>query len=419
MLQRCVACGWDEFADEVWGKRPLLTRAAQLPRDFSDLLSPRMVDEIIAERGVRTPFVRMAREGTLVDRACFTRAAGFGAQVPDQLDPDGVLTQFAAGATIVLQGLHRFWPPIIDFIRAMTSDVGHPVQTNAYITPPANRGFDPHYDVHDVFVLQIAGTKRWRVHEPVHRHPLREQPWTEHREAIAARAQEEPVIDAVLEPGDCLYLPRGWVHSAEAQGETSIHLTVGVAPFTGHDIATAVIEALGSEEELRASLPLGLAPIEAAVEAAGIDAAGIETAGVQTHTREALAALARLVSEKQEQLGALAEAELARQYTDLTRPTAVRPLATLDALASLDADTPLRWRDGLHGSVRAEPAGNAGRVVLTLPTKSLTLPGECAPALRAVLDGGPVAAGSLPGLDAADGMVLLRRLLREAVLVPA
>ena len=414
MLERCVARGRDEFAADYWGQQPLLSPAARLPRDFSDLLTPAMVDEIIAERGLRTPFIRMAREGTLVDRACFTRTGGFGALMPDQVDPDGVLTEFAAGATIVLQGLHRFWPPIIDFVRGMTSDVGHPVQTNAYITPPANRGFDPHYDVHDVFVLQISGTKRWRVHEPVHRHPLPDQPWTDHREAIAARAVQAPVIDAVLEPGDCLYLPRGWVHSAEAQGDTSIHLTVGVSPFTGHDVATAVIEALASEGELRASLPLGLAPVNAA--------------RTEEHTRRVLDVLAGLIAEKQEELGALAGDTLVTQYFDLTRPAAVRPLATLDALAALDADTVLRWRDGLHGSIDPAPAGSdvaadahaaadAATVVLRLPAKSITFPAECAPALRAVLDGGPVSAGSLPGLDVDDGLVVLRRLLREAVLV--
>lgn len=383
----------------------MLTRAEKLPRDFSDLLGPAMVDEIIAERGVRTPFVRMAREGALVDRACFTRAGGFGAQMPDQIDPDGVLTEFAAGATIVLQGLHRFWPPIIDFVRGMTSDVGHPVQTNAYITPPANRGFDPHYDVHDVFVLQVSGTKRWRVHEPVHHHPLPDQPWTDHREAIAERAEDEPVVDAVLEPGDCLYLPRGWVHSAVAQGDTSIHLTVGVAPFTGHDVATAVIDALASEEDLRASLPLGLAPVDAAQ--------------TEEHTREVLEVLARLIAEKQDELSGKAGDALATKYLDLTRPAAVRPLATLDAIAALDTDTLLQWRDGLHGSIRPASGGTGPEsVVLQLPIKSISFPASCAPALRAVLSGDPVSAGSLPGLDADDGLVVLRRLLREAVLVP-
>ena len=218
----------------------------------------------------------------------------------------------------------------------------------------------------------------------------------------------------MLEPGDCLYLPRGWVHSAEAQGDTSIHLTVGVSPFTGHDVATAVIEALASEEELRASLPLGLAPVDAA--------------RTEEHTRRVLDVLAGLIAEKQEELGALAGDTLATQYLDLTRPAAVRPLATLDALAALDADTALRWRDGLHGSIDPAPAGSdvaadahaaadAATVVLRLPAKSITFPAECAPALRAVLDGGPVSAGSLPGLDVDDGLVVLRRLLREAVLV--
>ena len=389
----------------MWGQRPLLTRAAELPRDYSDLLSPGMVDEIIAERGVRTPFVRMAREGTLVDRASFTRSAGFGAQIGDQLDPDGVLTQYAAGATLVLQGLHRFWPPIIDFVRGMTSDIGHPVQTNAYITPPANRGFDPHYDVHNVFVLQVSGTKRWRVHEPVHHHPLADQPWTDHREAIAERAKDEPVIDTVLEPGDCLYLPRGWVHSAEAQGDTSIHLTVGVAPLTGHDVATAMIEALASEAELRASLPFGLAPVDAA--------------RAEPHAREVLDVLARLIAEKQEQLSALAGDALAGKYLDLTRPAAIRPLATLDAVAALDADTRLRLREGLHVRVDCtdSAAADADTVVLRLPTKSVTFPAVCASALRAVLEGDPVSAGTLPGLDADDGLVVLRRLLREGVVV--
>ncbi|MDN4506993.1 cupin domain-containing protein [Dietzia maris] len=405
MLERCVARGRDEFAADYWGHQPLLSPAARLPRDFSDLLTPAMVDEIIAERGLRTPFIRMAREGTLVDRACFTRTGGFGALMPDQVDPDGVLTEFAAGATIVLQGLHRFWPPIIDFVRGMTSDVGHPVQTNAYITPPANRGFDPHYDVHDVLVLQVSGTKRWRVHEPVHHHPLPDQPWTDHREAIAERAKDEPVIDTVLEPGDCLYLPRGWIHSAEAQGDTSIHLTVGVAPLTGHDVATAMIEALASEEELRASLPFGLAPVDAA--------------RAEPHAREVLDVLARLIGEKQEQLSALAGDALAGKYLDLTRPAAIRPLATLDAVAALDADTRLRLREGLHVRVDCtdSAAVDADTVVLRLPTKSVTFPAVCAPALRAVLEGDPVSAGSLPGLDADDGLVVLRRLLREGVVV--
>ena len=199
---------------------------------------------------MRAPFIRLAKEGDVLAKDCYLSAAGFGAEMPDQVDSAKVLAQFTAGATIVLQGLHRLWPPLIDFVRQAVDELGHPVQANAYITPPTNRGFDPHYDVHDVFVLQAAGQKRWIVHEPVHDHPLPSQPWTQHRAAIAERVNDDPVIDTVLSEGDALYLPRGWIHSAQAMETTSIHLTIGVSPLTGIDIARTVIDELATVDAL-------------------------------------------------------------------------------------------------------------------------------------------------------------------------
>jgi hypothetical protein len=48
----------------------------------------------------------------------------------------------------------------------------------------------------------------------------------------------------------------------------------------------------------------------------------------------------------------------------------------------------------------------------------MMFPDSCADALRALHHGLVADAGSLPGLDRADGTVLNRRLLREAVVVP-
>lgn len=131
VLTRCIATDLQTFATEYWGRRPLLSRANALPRDFGDLLSPDMVDELIAERGVRGPFVRLAQEGDVVAKDRYLGPAGFGAEMPDQVDSARVLAQFAAGATIVMQGLHRFWPPLIGFVRQAVDDLGHPVQANA------------------------------------------------------------------------------------------------------------------------------------------------------------------------------------------------------------------------------------------------------------------------------------------------
>ncbi|MGH3645182.1 MAG: cupin domain-containing protein [Myxococcota bacterium] len=400
MLNRCIATDTGSFAAQYWGRRPLLSSSASLPRDFSDLLSASAVDELIAERGVRAPFIRMATHGDLLSRECYLGSAGFGAEMPDQVDSAKVLTQFASGATIVLQGLHRLWPPLIDFVRHMVDDLGHPAQANAYITPPDNQGFDPHYDVHDVFVLQVAGQKHWIVHEPVHEDPLPSQPWTEHRAAISERVEDQPIIDAVLSQGDALYLPRGWIHSAQAQETTSIHLTIGVSAVTGLDVVQSVVDTLAGIGEFRKSLPMGVDPSDQGAMAA------IAT--------KIMAELADTMRHRGAEISESGAARLSRRHADRTRPVPVRPLASLDA-AQHAGTTSVIWRRGLV----ANTDHYADRVVLRLSDRTITFPPSCGPAVDALVHGLVADASSLPGLDSADAAVLIRRLLRESVVVPA
>ncbi|MGW3898041.1 cupin, partial [Micromonospora profundi] len=71
----------------------------------------------------------------------------------------------------------------------------------------------------------------------------------------------------------------------------------------------------------------------------------------------------------------------------------------------------LRWQLVPHGP---------DTVALRLFDRTITLPVACEPAARALLTGAVTRVGDLPGLpDDADRVTLARRLLREAVLVPA
>ncbi len=260
-LRRLVAITPDAFAREHWGRAALLTRAADLPAGFGDLFGNDIVDELVSQRGLRTPFLRVAKDGaTLPDRA-FTSGGGIGAAIADQVSDDLLLALFADGATLVLQGLHRTWPPVTTFAQDLAAELGHPVQVNAYVTPAQNTGFSDHYDVHDVFVLQIAGEKRWRVRPPVLRAPLRDQPWTDRRGAVEAAAAGEPLLETTLQAGDCLYLPRGYLHVATALGDVSTHLTIGIHPWTRRHLADELVAAavrdISGSEEVRASLPVG------------------------------------------------------------------------------------------------------------------------------------------------------------------
>jgi bifunctional lysine-specific demethylase and histidyl-hydroxylase NO66 len=383
----------------VWGRRPLLTTAERLA-GFADLFSLEAVDELVSRRGLRTPFLRVARGGTVVPAARYTRSGGTGAQVADQVVDDRLLDLFVDGHTLVLQGLHRVWPALVDFAGQLVTDLGHPVQVNAYVTPSQSQGFSAHYDTHDVFVLQVAGEKRWRIHEPVVPSPLSDQPWTDHRAAVEERATGDAVIDTVLRPGDSLYLPRGYLHAAEALGGVTCHLTVGVHPVTRHDLLKVLIEQVARDEHLRASLPLGVDVADPADLQPDLDA-----------TVEALLGRIRSVTAA-EVSTALATARLGAR-----RPAPLGPLAQAEALHDLAPESVLAVRRHLDHVLVADGAAGAGAVSLVLPRRRIGLGATSAKAVRALLDGARLRVDELPGLEPDDALTLARRLVREGVVV--
>jgi len=401
-LRRCIASDTATFAATHWGRAPLLTRQGELDRDFTELLDAAAIDELVSRRGLRTPFLRMAKDGTVLAAARFTRGGGAGAGVTDQAADDRILTELGGGSTLVLQGLHRTWPPLVDFATDLAAELGHPVQVNAYITPPENRGFAAHYDVHDVFVLQDGGHKRWHVHEPVVRNPLPDQPWQQHRAAVASRAAEQPLIDVVLEPGDSLYLPRGYLHSADALGEISIHLTVGIHPVTRHHLVQQLIARARDDPALRTSLPMGVDLGDSQVLAPELSA-----------TVSALAA--HLASAAGSASVEAVAAGVADEVTTQTRPAPLGPLAQLQAVETLGPETVLQLRRGL----RCRIARRGGELQLRLLDRTIELAISAENAVKAVLTGELLTPATLPGLDADEQLALARRLLREGVLGPA
>jgi bifunctional lysine-specific demethylase and histidyl-hydroxylase NO66 len=341
----------------------------------------------------------VAKNGVVVDPKRFTTSGGAGAEVADQVSTDAVLRLFADGHSVVLQGLHRLWPPLIEFADQLAADLGHPTQVNAYITPPSSRGFGPHYDVHDVFVLQVAGEKHWRIHAPVIGEPLRTQPWTDRPAEVAAAATGEPAIDAVLRPGDALYLPRGYLHSAEALGQISAHLTIGVHSVTRYAVAEQTLDLVRTlataDPGLRHALPLG-------VDLADPAALEDDVAAVVTSLKGWLdrADPAEIVD------------RLRARTWSRVRPEPVAPLAQATAAAALDAGTVLRLRRRLRIALRE---GTDGRVLLIGGRRTHEFPAGARAALAELIRADELKVGDLPGLPPDEQLTLARRLVTESI----
>jgi len=388
-LSRCTSVDAATFAAEHWSRTPLLSRAKELPRSFGDLLSTADVDELLTDRALRTPFFRTVREGDGLPLPTRTVTAG-ARQIGDLVDPEALAAQYADGATLVLQSVHRLHPPVAAFCRQLAVELGHPTQCNAYLTPGGqNQGFDYHHDTHDVFVLQVSGRKRWIVHEPVVRLPLSSQP-----QAGSHLVPEgaEPVMDVELLAGDALYLPRGYVHAALTTDDDSVHLTVGVLSTTWYDVLKDVLTLAGTREQFRDALP--------------VQPAGSLDELLPDFLRSAADWFQSLPLDDVRKLAA----------DRLARSVPVEPLsllATASAVRVLEPSTVLRPRDGLMTTLQV----TGESAVLTAAGRTVTLPAFAEPALRRLL-GGPCTVGDLPDLDEQSALVLARRMLREGIVLP-
>ncbi len=389
-LSRCTSVSPEAFAAEHWSRTPLLSRAKELPLPFDDLLSLADVDELVADRALRTPFFRTVREGGGLPAPVRSVNAG-GRRIADAVDPEALAAQYAEGATLVLNAVHRLHPPVARFCRSLAEELGHPTQCNAYLTPGGqHQGFDFHHDTHDVFVLQVSGRKRWIVHAPVLPLPLSTQASAG---AHLVAEGSEPLLDVELEAGDALYLPRGYVHAALTTDVDSVHLTIGVLSTTWYDVLSDVVALAAGSVEFREALP--------------VQPVGQVEALLPDFLRRTADWLSSLPA------SAVADAvapRLARAVP--TEP--VRLLATAAAVRDLSATSVVRPRAGLGVSLRVD----GGSVVLEAPGRTLTLPTFTEPALRRLL-AAPATPADLPGLDAESALVLCRRLLREGLLLPA
>ena len=101
-------------------------------------------------------------------------------------------------------------------------------------------GVGPHFDSYDVFLIQLAGKRSWRIgaqRDAVLRDDV----------PLKIIANFKPEEEFVLEPGDMLYLPPGWAHDGVAVGAGCITGSVGFRASTAEGLAAELLPRLLDE----------------------------------------------------------------------------------------------------------------------------------------------------------------------------
>ncbi len=247
----------EAFLEQHYEREALIANRGE-PDRYADLLTLDMLDHFIASANLREGMVDLANQKNRISRDTYIDDRG-------RISSVGIAENYLRGATVILPHLHESMFNLGEFCLSLEEVYSCHDQTTIYLTPQvsrdgtSNQGFPPHFDNHDVFVMQISGAKAWRLYgAPV------ETPYRGEEFQVGRHEPGEVTREFTLSAGDCVYIPRGLMHDAENVGDApSLHITVGLITKTWADLLLESISELAlSEPDFRRSLPAGFAARE-------------------------------------------------------------------------------------------------------------------------------------------------------------
>lgn len=386
----------EQFFSEYWETKPLSISGRQADY-YANLLSGSDIDYILS-----TSF--------LLDRSHVELLGKI--DNPELLGKDYVAAAYQAyrqGASFRIRGINRHWKALWLLCRDIEEVFAFPVGANLYCTPKNSHGLDRHYDRHDTLILQIAGSKHWALYSSPEKLPLEQVPLmgfeklgdaTQYRGApvvgdvVARTAGEEPIDEFVMEPGDLLYLPRGFVHEARTSEDISVHVTIGIHALTWLDLIAVSLGQFGHKDpRFRKALPVGFNK-----RAAGPSIKEIFDALLQTFSRDA-----DLSSALEEIDGSL-----------IWNQQAIGEGSIIESeTTALTVDTTVERRPGLLSRFVVD--GDFVRIAAA--HSDVSLPKDFEPALRFVSENKSFRVGAIPGrLSDHSKINLVHRLIKNGFL---
>lgn len=373
------------FLSRYYAREALLIDRAD-PAYYAGMLSLDALDQIIGSTALSSEDLIVVDESRYIAPEEYSRDGGF-------VDALQVQRLYADGATISLRSMQTKLPALAALCRCAEQLFRCHCQANVYLTPPAAQGFKTHHDTHDVFILQMAGTKRWRVYEPVVRSPLPGQ-----RYYWSRPPSPNPAMEFTLRPGDMFYCPRGVPHDARSTADASVHVSLGILAGTWAELLLEVVADVALRDaQLRAVLP--------------VDVGSASRESVPSRVTELLQRVVRQ-ARPQRILDSMADRFVSEHPTPLGAQVAV-----IREAATLAPESRVGVRPGLVFRL----VERRNRVTLLCNGRRVSVPAFAAPSLRYALATPSFQVRELPGTLSESGkVVLIRRLMTEgAIIMPS
>ncbi|MFF4298480.1 JmjC domain-containing protein [Streptomyces vinaceus] len=244
-LERCVTDA-DRFLRTQWRRGPALLRPADPP---TEVLGLDDLDELLDSGTLRVPYAGLfTMAGAVPEAAWCTPRVVAGRYLEGWLDAERVRALIRdEQATLQLRYVNHWYPPVRELTAGLARELDRLVEAFLFYSQPGRFGA-VHRDDGDILVLQLSGSKHWKVYGG---------PADGHWQPVREDDPGEALLDTVVRPGEVLYVPNGYAHTAQATADgPSLHLTI-VLREAGADHLRAELRSFLAEGLALPARPLG------------------------------------------------------------------------------------------------------------------------------------------------------------------
>mmetsp|Transcript_49908 Transcript_49908/g.108973 ORF Transcript_49908/g.108973 Transcript_49908/m.108973 type:complete len:514 (+) Transcript_49908:45-1586(+) len=247
----------EEFFRDYWEQKPLHIQRKK-PGYYGSLFNYKVI-----EGALQSPGLKFARN---INIARFEGDEGkvmYNKEDDAKADLKYVKEKLADGCSVQCMHPQQFSTEVRSLVSTLEQFFGCLIGANSYYTPGEQQGFAPHYDDVEVFMLQVEGSKKWKLFKPPEDEGKPGELAYEYSRDFEEDELEEQIWEGELSVGDLLYFPRGTVHCGVAVGDTaSHHLTVSAyqrccwADYIERLLPRAVALARDEDVDFRQGLPV-------------------------------------------------------------------------------------------------------------------------------------------------------------------